>query len=418
MIGAIDAYHSTAAIDYARHVIAARDTFSVPESQLRNNPVTETQGAQALAAAQPLRDPAADAVQLSQMYPQLLVGSIYTAAPAAPARAVMGLEKEPVGTADNQDRDDADTMGELLFGGRGDRGGRQVGTANASGTEVNATSAAGEDSDALYAENADVNGKSADGTEAAEKGGDNKGGINTEVAGNAGNAGKAESSDRAGKGDKAANGGELSEEQQQQIDKLKARDAEVKAHEQAHKAVGGAHAGAISYSYQQGPDGKRYAVGGEVSIDVSKEKTPEATIAKMQQVKAAANAPANPSGQDRAVAAEATVLEGQARQELAKADSTETSNTGEDGPAGVAEAAGVTQGGVASLKSENSPDPAGGRVKAASEAAGSNASGAGWSTNGYVNRFASRYEGNGGFGYGTGILGQGSSNSRLVDVVA
>ncbi|MEM1386082.1 MAG: putative metalloprotease CJM1_0395 family protein [Pseudomonadota bacterium] len=96
----------------------------------------------------------------------------------------------------------------------------------------------------------------------------------------------------------------LTPDEQRVIDELKARDREVRDHEQAHARVGGPYAGEPSYSYQIGPDGKRYAVGGEVSIDVTPvPDDPEATIAKMDVVKAAALAPAEPSSQDRRVAA-------------------------------------------------------------------------------------------------------------------
>lgn len=98
---------------------------------------------------------------------------------------------------------------------------------------------------------------------------------------------------------------------------LKARDREVRAHEAAHQAVGGQYAGAISYVYERGPDGAQYAVGGEVSIDTSPvEGDPQATIEKMRTVRAAALAPAEPSPQDRAVAAEAMQLMLQAQSEL------------------------------------------------------------------------------------------------------
>jgi hypothetical protein len=93
-------------------------------------------------------------------------------------------------------------------------------------------------------------------------------------------------------------GGEqtLSPEEQRQIDDLKQRDQEVKAHERAHMAAGaGLVSGGASYEYQRGPDGKMYAVGGEVQIDVSAENDPDATIRKMQQVRRAAMAPAQPS---------------------------------------------------------------------------------------------------------------------------
>jgi hypothetical protein len=110
---------------------------------------------------------------------------------------------------------------------------------------------------------------------------------------------------------------ELSAEEKKQVVDLKKRDREVKAHEAAHMAAGGGYVrGGASYSYQTGPDGKRYAVGGEVSIDTSAEDDPNATIRKMQTVRSAALAPANPSGQDRSVAAAASAMEAKARQQL------------------------------------------------------------------------------------------------------
>ncbi|MEM1298721.1 MAG: putative metalloprotease CJM1_0395 family protein [Pseudomonadota bacterium] len=99
-----------------------------------------------------------------------------------------------------------------------------------------------------------------------------------------------------------ANG--LTKAEQDMVRELRARDAEVRRHEEAHARVGGQYAGQPSYTFQTGPDGKRYAIGGEVSIDVSPvPDDPEATIAKMSVVKRAALAPAEPSGQDRRVAA-------------------------------------------------------------------------------------------------------------------
>lgn len=110
---------------------------------------------------------------------------------------------------------------------------------------------------------------------------------------------------------------DLTKEEQRQVDQLKKRDAEVKAHERAHIAAGGAYvSGGASYEYEQGPDHQSYAVGGEVSIDTSAENTPEATIRKMQIVKRAALAPQKPSGQDRSVAAQAAQAEARARIEL------------------------------------------------------------------------------------------------------
>ena len=110
-----------------------------------------------------------------------------------------------------------------------------------------------------------------------------------------------------GESSEKSKGTALSEGEQRVVQALKSRDAEVKAHERAHKSVGGQYTGAISYELQVGPDGKRYAIGGEVSIDASPVSgDPKATIQKLTIVKSAALAPAEPSTQDRSVAATAS----------------------------------------------------------------------------------------------------------------
>jgi hypothetical protein len=101
------------------------------------------------------------------------------------------------------------------------------------------------------------------------------------------------------------------------VQQLRQRDQEVKTHEMAHLANAGQHArGGPTYTFEQGPDGRRYAVGGEVPIDISKEKTPEATVEKMRAVKRAALAPAEPSSADRSIASAASALESEAHREL------------------------------------------------------------------------------------------------------
>ena len=99
---------------------------------------------------------------------------------------------------------------------------------------------------------------------------------------------------------------------------MRAIDQKVRAHELAHMSVGGQYAGAPHYTYVRGPDGRLYAVAGEVPIDASPEKDPEATVKKMQQVIAAALAPADPSPQDYRVAAVASQQLMRALNELAK----------------------------------------------------------------------------------------------------
>ncbi len=108
------------------------------------------------------------------------------------------------------------------------------------------------------------------------------------------------------KEDTKLNGEPLTAEEKEIIKKLEIIDNEVRLHEQAHlSAAGGLATSGATYTYQQGPNGKKYAVGGEVNIDSSKEDSPEKTISKMERVIAAAMAPAKPSGQDYSVAASA-----------------------------------------------------------------------------------------------------------------
>ena len=119
-------------------------------------------------------------------------------------------------------------------------------------------------------------------------------------------------------------GGELTDKERDQVARLRARDAEVRAHEAAHAAAAGAFGGGASYTYATGPDGNRYAVGGEVPVRISSGSTPEEAIRNAAQIRAAALAPAEPSGQDQAVAAEAAAMEASARMELAARRTAET----------------------------------------------------------------------------------------------
>lgn len=114
------------------------------------------------------------------------------------------------------------------------------------------------------------------------------------------------------------NSGErLSPEERSELRELRSRDLEVRQHEQAHQAVGGQFAGPVSFTFQRGPNGQLFAIGGQVSIDTSPvPDDPEATISKMQVVRAAALAPAEPSPQDIQVAQEATSQMLEARAEM------------------------------------------------------------------------------------------------------
>ena len=114
-------------------------------------------------------------------------------------------------------------------------------------------------------------------------------------------------------------GEDLNSDEQQEVQKLRQRDQEVRRHEQAHlAAAGGLAVSGAQFEMKKGPDGRMYAVGGEVQIDTSREKTPEKNLEKAQKIQRAALAPANPSAQDRRVAAEARRMEMEAQMELSR----------------------------------------------------------------------------------------------------
>lgn len=155
--------------------------------------------------------------------------------------------------------------------------------------------------------------------------GENTGPANTDANGKVNTSGTGTTDGRQGKA------GELSPAEKAQVKDLQKRDREVRQHEMAHLAAsGGLAMSGATYSYQVGPDGISYAVGGEVRIDVSPGRTPEETIARAETIRAAALAPADPSGQDLAVASAAAQMAAQARAEQAASRSEAT----EQGAAG------------------------------------------------------------------------------------
>lgn len=110
---------------------------------------------------------------------------------------------------------------------------------------------------------------------------------------------------------------ELTPQEQQQLAELKQTDAQVKAHEHAHKSTAaGLTTSGPNYEYETGPDGKKYAVAGDVNVSYQKSSDPEVNLKNAQQLKAAALAPADPSSQDRKVAMQADREIAQARQEI------------------------------------------------------------------------------------------------------
>ena len=147
-------------------------------------------------------------------------------------------------------------------------------------------------------------------------------------------ASETKSNQEAPSASKKPNQQNLSAEDLKFITDLQRRDTEVRAHEQAHLSAAGQYAaGGASFSYTTGPNGKRYANGGEVPIDVGREKTPEATIQKMRTVRRAALAPAQPSGADRSIAAQASATEAQAMKEVQEQVESPVAKTASTSPA-------------------------------------------------------------------------------------
>ena len=109
---------------------------------------------------------------------------------------------------------------------------------------------------------------------------------------------------------------ELSRASEARLAELRLRDTDVRRHERSHAAAAGAYGGAPVFRLVRGPDGRFYAVGGEVGIDVRATGDPANTIRKMEAVIRAALAPTNPSPQDRMVAAKARMIKARAEAEL------------------------------------------------------------------------------------------------------
>lgn len=131
--------------------------------------------------------------------------------------------------------------------------------------------------------------------------------------------GESQSSDRTKKTPEPASVRNASSlEELKAVRQLEARDREVRAHEQAHLgAAGNLALGGANFTYATGPDGKRYAIGGEVNIDISEiAGDPEATLKKADMIRRAALAPRKPSSQDLRIAGKAAAMVNQAQLKL------------------------------------------------------------------------------------------------------
>ncbi len=149
---------------------------------------------------------------------------------------------------------------------------------------------------------------------------------------------KARELERSGKADKSGESKEpsasnLTDEEKAQVAELQKSDRQTRAHEQAHLgAAGGLAKGGASFNFTKGPDGRLYAVGGEVSIDTSPVPgDPDATIRKADTIRRAALAPSEPSSQDKSVAAQAGKMANEARTEKLKSKQSDAFSNTADG---------------------------------------------------------------------------------------
>jgi hypothetical protein len=113
---------------------------------------------------------------------------------------------------------------------------------------------------------------------------------------------------------------ELSDAQKKALEKFEQRDAEVKAHELAHQTNSGGLAGAASYTYQQGPDGKMYAIGGSVPITFKSGSTPQESIKNAKAIASATTSPDAPSSRDFSLLSSAKMMQLKAEQQLLNGD--------------------------------------------------------------------------------------------------
>ena len=101
---------------------------------------------------------------------------------------------------------------------------------------------------------------------------------------------------------------------EQVLQKLKAKDQQIKSHEQTHSALSGANSSNPHYNYQVGPDGKMYAVGGSVTMDTSikidpnNQNSTSNALLKLDQLQKATSSVDEPSSADMSIATKANFM--------------------------------------------------------------------------------------------------------------
>jgi hypothetical protein len=109
---------------------------------------------------------------------------------------------------------------------------------------------------------------------------------------------------------------------------LERRDNQVRTRDMAFIAAAGGAAGSYTIEYETGPDGRRYMVGAEVTLDTTEGATPEQTLAKARALRAATMSASRDSAQDAMAATKAMRMEAEARAEIERERSAATSIDG------------------------------------------------------------------------------------------
>lgn len=101
---------------------------------------------------------------------------------------------------------------------------------------------------------------------------------------------------------------------------LQNEERNVREHERSHlRAARDLAVSGPAFQYKRGPDGKKYAIHGEVNIDsTGVSGDTQATIEKALKIQRAAMAPADPSPKDLQAAARARIMESKAYRKLAR----------------------------------------------------------------------------------------------------
>jgi hypothetical protein len=92
--------------------------------------------------------------------------------------------------------------------------------------------------------------------------------------------------------------GDLDPAEEAVVNQLRARDSAVRQEEKAHAAAAGQYGSAPQYTYQIGPDGNAYAIGGHVDVSVSLSGSADDRDRALATLQNAALTPNSPSGAD------------------------------------------------------------------------------------------------------------------------